>query len=176
MQYAQTIPRPRIRNPLKISTKHILLASVAFTGCAAVSLFVFNMTHLAMAAATSSSATGSFQMPQSIVPIGPYTEKLLIDLNNESLRALAVGDIHRSFFSVTGKIVALEGDNVQVFEYASSREASSEASHYLESAKKEAVWKNGSHLYAIDNLLILYMGSRKAIIDGLDKVAGPAYL
>lgn len=139
-------------------------------------LFFKTSTSLNYSFGTSSQNVGnaseSFQnIPK--VKVGPKTNALILDLENIGLDPISVSNITRDFFSAEGKMITLDGDNIQVFEYADSLAATGELFLFQKSAQtRRGSWKKNVHLYANVNLIIFYMGERKNIIDSLNSIFG----
>lgn len=80
-------------------------------------------------------------------------------------------EIKKEGLSVTGRMVVVNGDNFNVFEYTNSSLAQKEAfemSQKYDATSNSAEWKENMHLYLKDNLLIFYMGKNDSIISALN--------
>lgn len=105
------------------------------------------------------------------ISVGRDTQKLIARIEETGLYPMPIRDVTRDFFSVTGKIIALDKDNVSVFKYKDSATALPEVSTFQKSAGTRAgSWKKGVHLYAQDNLIVFYMGDRQSIMHSLNSI------
>ncbi len=89
------------------------------------------------------------------------------------------GEVTQPFFSVKGLIINVNGDDVQVFEYEDATTADNEAA--LVSPDGSSVgtsmvgWVAPPHFYKVGNLIVLYVGESKAVIDTLESVVGSQF-
>jgi len=76
----------------------------------------------------------------------------------------------RSPLSVGGVLVALGGDNVQIFEYSTDAAASDDLQKFQEkiNGSRGTVSSKITHLYKKDTALIFYMGTREDILTVLN--------
>ena len=107
---------------------------------------------------------------------GPATGNFVESLNQYNLRPVIIGEIsRRPRITVPGQLVALGGDNIQVFEYpdhdSAMNEATALAQAYTESSRSPA-WKHNIHVFVKDSLLIFYMGNQSSIVAALEQHAG----
>jgi hypothetical protein len=83
------------------------------------------------------------------------------------------------FFSVRARQLAVNGGNTQVFEYASTDDASREAA--LVSTDGSAVgsvqasWIDLPHFYRSGRIIVLYVGRELAVLQPLQAVLGPPF-
>ncbi len=92
--------------------------------------------------------------------------------SNLSSVVLASTDVNQDSLSIPGKMVLVDGDNIEVFEYADSETALKEASimsQKFEASPRTPEWKSKIHLYVNKNLLIFYMGEKDSIISALNQ-------
>lgn len=106
---------------------------------------------------------------------GVATEIFIQNLKSDNLDLKVVSKVKREQFTVDGRMVTVNADNFQVFEYPNSETATKEASviaqKYISSSRSE-VWKKNMHVYASDKIVVFYMGNEETIIKSLDKNAG----
>lgn len=103
-------------------------------------------------------------------PIGLATEDFLQHLTNSGLSPIVTTDVLRKPFTPKGRTVALEGDNIQVFEYSDSATAVKEASMLMqkyEASQRSSEWKKNMHVFNQGSLVIFYMGSNETIVKAL---------
>ena len=147
--------------------------------CAAISSFAvvrgFSFTGFFSYRSLKMNSETAYSLDDKKNSIGPETYKLIRKIEQMGLNPLVVGKSQRTFFSVEGRVVALSGDNIKVYEYPNNMGASAEVSNFQESAKtRMGSWKKTVHLYAKGNIIVFYMGERKKIIDPLMQIFGKA--
>jgi hypothetical protein len=96
-------------------------------------------------------------------------------VEHETLPQVIVQD----FFSVTGQVFKVNGEEVQLFEYSSQSGAEAEAA--LVSPDGSSIgtsmpfWVAPPHFYKAGRIIVLYVGENKAVMEALDKVLGPQF-
>jgi len=89
------------------------------------------------------------------------------------------GEITQTFFSVKGRIINVNGEDVQVFEYTKIADADAETS--LVSPDGSSVgtnmitWISTPHFFKKEKLIIIYIGDNNNIINGLEKALGKQF-
>lgn len=166
---AQAISIPNIS---KITPRRVLIVSVIIIAAVGYALFGAKIALSRMSAAGAPNTVKAYASGTK-VDAGYAVSKLLSALEEKGLNPVPVSSIKRDFFSVTGTIVTISGDNFQAFEYKDSYAASSEATIFKKSASTSAgKWKKRAHLYEKDALLVLYMGNQKNILEALSGFMG----
>lgn len=88
----------------------------------------------------------------------------------------AVGEVEQPFLSVTGAMIKVDGEDVQVFQYSSPAEMEAQAA--LVSPDGGAVgsskphWIGPPHFYKKGRLLVLYVGDDARVLRALDAALG----
>lgn len=111
--------------------------------------------------------------------LGPATTLFVQQLKNDGYTPIVLGEISRSSFSVSGRIITLNNDNIQAFEYADHDSALHDASILADkytSSSRPIAWKKNMHLYVNDKLVTFYMGNNAYILNSLDQNAGLSLL
>lgn len=86
------------------------------------------------------------------------------------------GEIKQPFFSVGGRVITVDGGDVQVFEYPDA--AAAEVDAALISPDASAVgasmmtWVATPHFYALDRVIVLYVGDDEAVVEALNGALG----
>ncbi len=109
---------------------------------------------------------------------GPVTDyvSLIDNLRQAGATVEPAGEVIQPFFSVTGNIIVVNGNDVQVFEYADTAAAEAEAA--LVSPDGFSVgttmisWVATPHFYKTDRLIMLYVGDSTGVINVLEDVLG----
>ena len=139
---------------------------------------VLAITILALAA-YSFGCTGD-DLP-SLPSEGAVTDyaSLLDSLRAAGATVESAGEVTQPFFSVKGKLLKVNGGDVQVFEYQDSTAADNEAS--LVSPDGSSIgtsmvgWVAPPHFYQAGKLIVLYIGENEAVIELLESVLGSQF-
>lgn len=87
--------------------------------------------------------------------------------------------ITQPFFTPEGKIVKVNGADVQVFEYESAEAMENEASQVAPDGGSIGTsmveWIDTPHFYKTGRIIALYVGSDETILDILQTVLGPQF-
>ena len=120
----------------------------------------------------------------------PETDKAILDYSAllTDLRGIAESveegmQISQPFFSVRGRIVQVEGEDVQVFEYETPEAMDAEAEYvspdgYTFVTKDHITsvdWIAPPHLYKAGRIIVIYVGSNENIIGMLENVLGAQF-
>ena len=112
------------------------------------------------------------------VPVTDYVS-LVDNLRTAGATVEFVEEILQPFFSVKGNLIIVNGGHVQVFEYADSGSADTEAA--LVSPDGSSVgttmmgWIAAPHFYKTGRLIVLYVGDNTAVINVLEAVIGSQF-
>lgn len=88
-------------------------------------------------------------------------------------------EVHQPFFSVEGRILQVNREDVQVFSYRDEASARREAS--LVSADGGTIgttavaWMGPPHFYRKGLLIVLYVGNTASVKDALESALGPQF-
>lgn len=87
--------------------------------------------------------------------------------------------ITQTFFTPEGQTLKVNGADLQVFEYGSPEEMEKEAAEVAPDGGSVGtsmmMWIDAPHFYKAGRIIVLYLGSDKAILDLLDKVLGAQF-
>ncbi len=90
-----------------------------------------------------------------------------------------VGDVSQPFFTVAGKSLLLNGEELQVYEYPAPEAAEAEAA--LVAADGSSVgttlvnWISTPHFFRSGNLIVIYIGENPAVLQGLQSLLGAQF-
>ena len=106
--------------------------------------------------------------------------QVLVSALQSAGASVTEGDsITQPFFDVAGKFLTVNGNRVEVFEYADPGEAQAEAAKVAPDGGSvgttSIMWVAPPHFYLSDTLLVLYVGNDGAVIDLLQSVLGPQF-
>ncbi len=112
---------------------------------------------------------------------GPVTDyiSLIDNLRAAGATVEPAGEISQPFFSVEGNAITVNGENVQVFEYADTAAAEAEAT--LVSPDGSSVgttmvgWIATPHFYKAGRLIVLYVGDNAPVVNVLEAVLGSQF-
>jgi hypothetical protein len=102
----------------------------------------------------------------------------------EALRATGAtvemaGEVSQPFFSVEGRVMKVNGGDVQVFEYESEAAASEEAALVSSDGgtvgTTSVTWVATPHFHKAGRLIVLYVGDDDAVAGALEDVLGPPF-
>jgi len=91
-----------------------------------------------------------------------------------------IGDsVTQDFFSPEGRIININGQDVQVFEYESAEAMESEASQVAPDGGSVGtsimMWMDAPHFYKTGRMIVLYVGSDESTVNLLQQVIGPQF-
>ena len=111
------------------------------------------------------------------LPVGGITlDSLLATLQGAGLDAQVVGDVSQPFFTVAGKSLQLNGEELQVYAYPAPEAAEADAA--LVAADGSSVgttmlnWISTPHFFRSGNLIVIYIGENPAVLQGLQSLLG----
>ncbi len=89
------------------------------------------------------------------------------------------GEITQPFLSVEGKIIKVDGQDIQVFEYASIQVASNDAALVSPDGSSAGTtmisWISAPHFYKSGKLIVIYIGTETSVIGILENVLGAQF-
>ena len=89
------------------------------------------------------------------------------------------GEIEQPFFSVPGQVITINGEIVQIFEYADAAQADAEAAQVAPDGSSigasMASWVGPPHFFRSERLIVLYVGDNQSVIDSIETVLGPQF-
>lgn len=87
------------------------------------------------------------------------------------------GSVDQPFFSVEGNAIDVNGENVQVFEYADQAAAEAEAETISPDGSSigtsMVTWVDPPHFFQTGRIIVLYVGDNQEVIELLGEVVGP---
>lgn len=112
---------------------------------------------------------------------GPVTDyvSLIDNLRQAGATVEPTGEMAQPLFSVNGRVMVVNGGDVQVFEYVDTAAAEAEAA--LVSPDGSSVgtsmvgWVASPHFYRAEKLIVLYVGDSEAVTDVLESVLGQQF-
>lgn len=101
---------------------------------------------------------------------------LIKKLHSEGLTFKQGGKVKQPFFSVSGRILIVGSEQLQIFEYRKKRTVETEASPISPSGSPVGTtmvtWVGPPHFYKSGNLIVLYVGENPGVIKALENALG----
>lgn len=89
------------------------------------------------------------------------------------------GTVQQPFFAVPGRILVVNGEDVQVFEYANASAAQADATRVSPDGGSIGTslitWIAPPHFFHRDRLIALYVGSNASVLSALSSALGPQF-
>jgi hypothetical protein len=106
-------------------------------------------------------------------------EALAAALRARGAQVLPGEAVEQPFFSVAGRFLAVNGEDVQVFEYADAEAARAEAATVSPDGgtigTAKPFWAAPPHFYRRDRVIVLYTGDAGRVRTPLEAVMGPQF-
>jgi len=122
--------------------------------------------------------TGQDQAQHKPSKSGPVTDypSLIKSLRALGAGATGVGQVDQPFFSTPGRMIKVHGEDVQVFQYASTAAADAEATPISRDGRavgtRKIHWIGSPHFFKKGKLLVLYVGDSDKVLGSLEAVLG----
>lgn len=129
---------------------------------------------LAVAAAVSTASAGESDASHG----GPATDSAgLIDaLSAAGLRVEQSGEVDQPFLSVTGRMIRVLGEDVQLFQYSTAAVMEAQADMISPDGGTVGMtklqWIGSPHFYKQGRLLVLYVGDNEKVLHALEQALG----
>lgn len=83
--------------------------------------------------------------------------------------------VSQPFFSVKGRILMVNGQAAQVFEFPNAAKASAETKRVGPAGTTSVAWIAPPHFFHSGRLIVLYVGDNESILKLFTKVLGPQF-
>lgn len=104
---------------------------------------------------------------------------LVTNLESQGATVVEDGQVTQPFFDITGRSITVDGQTVQVFEYADETAMKAEAEMVSEDGStigtSSPSWISDPHFYESGRILVLYVGTDTNVMDKLEKALGPQF-
>ena len=118
------------------------------------------------------------QTKSSVKPVTDYLS-LLENLRAAKVKVEEGEEVSQPFFSVKGRIIRLNGEDVQVFQFANTEAANVQAAAVSSTGSKIGTssmsWLAPPHFYKREKLIVLYVGNSGNVIEALKSVLGQQF-
>lgn len=143
-------------------------------------LFVVTLSMLLSACQPASQTTAEGdQTPAASSKDALTTSDLMDALASAGATVGEEDEIEQPFFSVPGHVISVNGESVQVFEYADISQADAEAAQVSPNGSSigttMATWIGPPHFYRAERLIVLYVGEDQSVMDLLETILGPQF-
>lgn len=145
--------------------------------------FILFATALAISASAEPLRVNAGSHESLISPYELRPVKSVTDLINRlRVRGSKIGrggKISQPFFSVPGRIITIDGEDVQVFQYANAKSAEREVKAIdLQGSPvgtSMPTWVAPPHFYKSSSLIVLYIGQNSSVMRALEGALGPQF-
>ncbi len=111
-------------------------------------------------------------------PVQDYVS-LVDHLRAQGAMVTPIGDISQPFFPVKGRLITVNGEQVQVYEYADADAANAEAARISPDGgtigNAQVDWIAPPHFFKADKILVLYVGTADTTLQPLRTVLGSQF-
>lgn len=139
----------------------------------------FAFVLILMSLACAPGSTPSKPPPAGDPDIVRDYASLVAHLRSSDLRVEEAGTVEQPFFGVPGRVLRVNGDDVQVFEYPSAQAAESDAAKVNPGGGSigttMVTWIAPPHFFRKGRLLVIYLGDQRQVHDVLQGVFGPQF-
>ena len=141
--------------------------------CLALFAFIASVAFSAFGSPHTQQKSGSSHASQVV----DYAS-LLADLRSRGLRVKSAGKIVQPFFTVAGRVILVNGQDLQVFQYPDASRANAQAALVspdgLTVATTKVHWLAPPRFYKRGKLLVIYLGDRD-VMRALEGSLGPQF-
>lgn len=150
--------------------------------CTAVLLAMFAAACGAQPTADLSTEEPATSVPETAEPQAPTIDDL--DSLMEALRSAGASieageDVEQPFFTAIGKILKVNGADVQVFVYDTAEAMEADAAQVAEDGgsigSSMVTWMGPPHFYKLGRMIVLYVGDDQTVKTLLEGVLGPQF-
>ena len=123
-------------------------------------------------------AGGQTPPPSESGPVRSYDE-FVAAVRLAGATAEPAGTVSQVFFEPEGKVVSVDGQDVQTFEFPGEEEVNAAIQSISQDGSSigttMVTWVAAPHFYAAGRLIVLYVGEDGGVIEVLDQVLGPQF-
>lgn len=87
------------------------------------------------------------------------------------------GTVPQPFFEPDARVIRVDGEEIQVFEFESAAEAQSAAATISEDGSEigtnMVTWIATPHFFQAGDLIVIYVGEQQSVVDALQAALGP---
>lgn len=105
------------------------------------------------------------------------TDDLMKQLRSAGATVETGGPIQQPFFSVEGKTIKINGQDVQIFQYVDENARQAESNKISKDGSSIGTnmvnWMEPPHFWVTGKIIVLYVGKNQEVIDMMSKIVGP---
>lgn len=127
-------------------------------------------------AACAANGTDRVTAPPASIETGLDYSSLVARLREGGLRVEPAGEIQQSFFTPRARVIRINDEEAQVYEYAGEQSAASEASRVSPNGSiggSMPMWIAPPHFFRKGRVIVLYLGSDSDTLGKVREVLGP---
>ncbi|MBI2860367.1 MAG: hypothetical protein HYX91_02520 [Chloroflexi bacterium] len=118
------------------------------------------------------------EAPPAAGPVSDY-DSLVSALRAAGATVETAGEVEQPFFAVKGRVIKVNGQDVQVFGYRDEAAAGADAAKVSPDGSSIGTtmvsWIAPPHFYRSGKLIALYVGQEQSTISALEGVLGPQF-
>jgi hypothetical protein len=172
-----------MKRTLLFAIAMLTLAAVLVTACGGQSAQAktADPTSTSVPTVETSPADTDVLTPVAVSHGGPVEDyvSLIDNLRASGATVEPVGEVEQAFFSVTGHVITVNGNDVQVFEYADAEAAEADAALVAPDGGSVGTtmvtWVATPHFYRTGKLIVLYVGDDSGVTAVLESALGPQF-
>ena len=111
--------------------------------------------------------------------VGSAVDSLLATLQGAGLNVSTGGDVTQSFFSVPGKVLTLNGEEIQVYEYPAPEAAEADAGSVSADGGTVGTtvvdWISTPHFFRSGTTIVIYVGESQDVLNALQSLLGSQF-
>jgi len=137
------------------------------------SLYLVLLTALLLAACGGAGDSGTSGADSGAV--SDYSS-FVTYLEDGGVQVVETGTVSQPFTPIEGKTLTVNGDEMQVFEYADQQTAEAQVSAFKEFFETSMImWVAPPHFFQTGRIIILYLGENAGMIQMLEAAAGAQF-
>jgi len=107
-------------------------------------------------------------------PVGSIDsyDGLVVALRDNGSTVESAGPVSQPFFVPEGRLIQVDGNDVQVFEFPTELDAQAAAEKGDSIGTTMILWVEAPHFYRSGKLIVIYIGEEGAVVDALEVVLG----
>jgi hypothetical protein len=135
----------------------------------------------AVAVGGSANSSGSDQPRQGEARTGLVTDyaSLVASLRTAGASVKPGEEVDQPFFPISGKMIQIHGEDVQVFQFADAAVADAQAARISPTGSTVGTtkvnWIGPPHFYRAGKVLVLYVGDDAKVLQALAAALGPQF-
>lgn len=135
---------------------------------------------LAVPALSCTPTSRNVTAPESTSSTQSISYQSLVEhLRAAGLQVEPAGEVHQPFFTPVARVILVDGEDVQVYQYPSGQAAEAEASRVSATGTTigtaKVSWLAPPHFFRKGAVLVIHLGSNPKTLDALERLMGPQF-